>query len=78
MSALSPRERFKLALSHRQPDRPPIQVHLTPEVRAQLEDHFERRTGSRDVLRALECDFRTVNAPLAGGAPARPRRLRPG
>jgi uroporphyrinogen decarboxylase len=55
---LTPRERFRLAVTHRQPDRPPIQVYLTPEMQTMLADHFQRHTGSRDVLAALDCDFR--------------------
>ena len=65
-SDLTPRERFRLAVTHRQPDRPPIQVYLTPEMQAALADHFERRTGSRDVLAALECDFRYFCNPYDG------------
>lgn len=72
MEKLTPRERFKLAVSHRQPDRPPILVHLTPEMHKTLADHFERRTGSRDVLAALEVDFRGLGVPWRGGKPAVP------
>jgi uroporphyrinogen decarboxylase len=57
-SDLTSFERFRLAVSHRQPDRPPIQVYLTGEARAKLAAHFGRRTGSQAVLSALECDFR--------------------
>jgi hypothetical protein len=53
---LTPIERFRLAVSHRQPDRPPIQVYLTDQMRRKLAGHVERRTGSRAVLPALECE----------------------
>ncbi|MHB0879156.1 MAG: uroporphyrinogen decarboxylase family protein [Anaerolineae bacterium] len=37
---LSPRERVLTSLSWREPDRVPIQVYLTPEVEAMLQEHF--------------------------------------
>lgn len=57
---LTPLERFKKTIGHQQPDRPPIAVWLTPEVRADLEDYFERHLGNRNVEEALEVDFRSV------------------
>lgn len=61
MPSLSPKQRVKLAAAHIQPDRPPIQIHLTPEVHAMLSSHF----GGRPVEEALEVDFRSV-APAGG------------
>ena len=67
---LTPRERLRLTLAHRQPDRPPIQVSMTPEVRQGLEDHLEKRLGYRDVARAFDTDFRHVGPrPRTRGAP---------
>lgn len=59
-SILTPRERFALTLAHEQPDRPPIYLSATPEIYRLLEDHFERRFGTRDVREVLEVDFREV------------------
>ncbi len=50
-----------MAVAHAQPDRPPIQVYLTPEVEASLRAHFQDRT----IEEALEIDFRAVGP--AGG-----------
>lgn len=57
----TPRERFMLTVAHKQPDRPPVNIWPTPEIRASLEHHFERRLGNRSIERALEVDFRGVN-----------------
>jgi len=59
---VNPRERFELTLAHKQPDRPPIQIVMTREAQQHLEDHFEAKLGTRDVLAALEVDFRAVGA----------------
>ena len=59
-STMTPRERLKLTLSHQQPDRPPRRIVMTPEVRERLEDHFDERLGTRDVLAVLDVDFREV------------------
>lgn len=61
MAKLTPRERVKMAVRHIQPDRPPIQTYLTPEVHAMLTQHF----GSVPIHEALEIDFRNVTP--AGG-----------
>lgn len=57
---LTPRERFLKTVAHRQPDRPPIMIWLTDEIRRQLETHFERRSGNRSIEENLEVDFRYV------------------
>ena len=58
--SLTPQERFQRTLAHRQPDRPPIQAWVTPEIQVRLEDHFQRRFGRRNVQEILEVDFRFV------------------
>jgi uroporphyrinogen decarboxylase len=65
LGTLSSKERVKMAVSHIEPDRPPIQVYLTPEVEAALKDYFK----GQPVEEAFEVDFRTVEP--AGGPPAR-------
>lgn len=59
-SSLTPRERLALTLAHEQPDRPPLCICATPEISKLLEDHFEKRFGTRNVARVLEIDFRPV------------------
>lgn len=63
MAALSPRERVKMAVSHVQPDRPPIQIYMTPEIHARLSEYF----GGRSIEEVFEVDFRFV------GPAGRPR-----
>ncbi len=60
---MTPKERVLAAINHLQPDRVPIQTYLTPEIEAQLADHF----GSSDILAVLGVDFRGV-APRFTGA----------
>jgi uroporphyrinogen decarboxylase len=71
---LTPQERFKLTVTHKQPDRPPVNIWPTPEISAKLEDHFERRLGDCSIERALEIDFRGVNpiSIAAATAPCKP------
>ncbi len=40
MTSLTPKERVKMAVSHVQPDRPPIQTYLTPEMHQALTTYF--------------------------------------
>jgi hypothetical protein len=56
---MTPKERVLTACRHEQPDRVPLQVYLTPEIRAALREHF----GEQDVLEALGIDLRHVGAP---------------
>lgn len=65
--ALTPKERVKIAVSHREPDRPPIQCYLTPEVAAALNEHF----AGRPIEEVFELDFRTVG-PTGGPKPRTP------
>ncbi len=68
----TPRERFKLTVAHKQPDRPPVNIWPTPEIRAKLEHHFERRLGNCSIEEALEIDFRGVNpVPIAAAVASR-------
>ena len=55
-SELLPKERVRLAVEHIQPDRPPIRVYLTPEIRRELSEHF----GGRNLNEVLGVDFRGV------------------
>ena len=61
MASLTPKERVKMAVSHIEPDRPPIQIYLTPEIRDSLNNYFKGQT----IAEALEIDFRSVGP--AGG-----------
>jgi len=55
-SELLPKERVRLAVEHVEPDRPPIQVYLTPEISSQLREHFP----GRNLHEVLGVDFRGV------------------
>ncbi len=50
MAPMTPRERVKLALQHRQPDRIPYHVGCTAPARRKLESYY----GTSDLLRELE------------------------
>ncbi len=63
---MTSKQRVLTACRHEQPDRVPLQVYLTPEIRGRLQAHF-----GGDVLEALGIDFRGVGAPYCG-------ELRPG
>ena len=56
------KERVMTAVDHRQPDRAPIQVYLTPEIEDKLAAHF----GTDDILPILGVDFRGVEPEYAG------------
>ncbi len=53
---LRPKERVRLAVKHIEPDRPPIQVYLTPEIQAKLSEYFK----GRSLQKVLGVDFRGV------------------
>ena len=59
---MTSKERVLAACRHEQTDRVPLQIYLTPEVRAVLVEHF----GERDLLEAFGIDFRQVGAPYRG------------
>ncbi|RKZ95061.1 MAG: hypothetical protein DRQ40_04510 [Gammaproteobacteria bacterium] len=54
---MNSRERVKLALSHQQPDRPPLLLWMVPEILEQLKIHFGVNT-EEDVLDKLDIDVR--------------------
>lgn len=56
VATLTPKERVKMAISHVQPDRPPIQIYTTPEIHARLLEYF----GGRPLEEVFEIDFRFV------------------
>lgn len=58
---MTPKERVLTACRHEEPDRVPLQVYLTPEIREQLQEHF-----GRDILQALGIDVRHVGVPYRG------------
>ena len=62
---LLPKERVRLAVEHKQPDRPPIKIYLTPEISRKLSEHF----GGRNLSEVLGTDFRGAGA--RGLKPAR-------
>ena len=51
---LLPKERVRLAVEHIEPDRPPIQVYLTPEISRKLSEYFQ----GRNLIEVLGVDFR--------------------
>lgn len=54
--ALTSRERVRLALNWQEPDRPPIQIYLTPEIEAKLAARFP----GHDLNEVFGVDFRFV------------------
>ena len=61
---MTSKERVRCSLSWQEPDRVPIQVYLTPEVRQRLTEHF----GGKNVQECLGVDFRTVGPAYRGQA----------
>ena len=59
---MTSKERVLCSLNWQEPDRVPVQIHLTPEFRAKLEAHFK----GGNVLECLGVDFRGVNPPYRG------------
>ncbi len=59
---MTPKQRVLAAVEHRQPDRVPIQIYLTPEI----EERLRQRLGTHDLLRAFGVDFRTVEPVYRG------------
>jgi len=68
---MTPQERLKLTLAHKQPDRPPIMVQWVPEVKAALDQELERRGITVDIAQLFELDFRGVG-PRRVQTPAAP------
>lgn len=85
--AMTSKERVATALRWQEPDRPPVQVYLTPEMEARLRDHFTKRKGrgvsrkdvtalqarSPVVLETLGVDFRSVGPDYVGQRVKPPR-----
>lgn len=78
---MTSKERVKLSLAWKEPDRVPIQTYLTPEMEERLHKHFARATGgsaaaqiepgilaSQDelVLQGLGVDFRMIYPKFRG------------
>jgi uroporphyrinogen decarboxylase len=59
---LTSKERVTIALSWQEPDRPPIQIYLTPEIEAKLQASFP----GRDLLDVFGVDLRGVGATWKG------------
>jgi len=60
---ITSKERVQIALGWQEPpDRVPVRVYLTPEMRAQLQEHFH----VEDVSEPLGVDFRTIGAHYRG------------
>jgi uroporphyrinogen decarboxylase len=55
----SPKRRVEIACSHQQPDRPPLQIYMTPEIRAKLMGAFP----GADLLEVFGIDLRSVRHP---------------
>ena len=64
MPELTPRERVLMAVDHTEPDRPPTQVYLTPEMHQMLVERL-----GRPPHEAFEVDFRTVGPRRMGPIP---------
>jgi uroporphyrinogen decarboxylase len=62
MRKLTPKERVKIALEFKEPDRVPIQIYTTPEIECKLKDYF----GGRDILDVFEVDFRNISVKWKG------------
>lgn len=61
--AMTPRKRVELSCSFQEPDRPPIQIYLTPEINRKLRSHF---LGG-DLREIFGVDFRSVKHPRPDG-----------
>jgi len=62
MDPLTSKQRVLCSLRWQEPDRVPIQVYMTPEIRDLLAGHF----AGRDVIECLGVDFRRVGAQYRG------------
>ena len=59
---LTSRENFFLMLRHERPQRLPFDLPVTPPV----EDLIEQKTGTRDIVKAFDTDFRGCGARFPG------------
>lgn len=60
--ALTSKERMMISLNWQEPDRTPIQIYLTPEIEARLQQHF----GRTDLLDVFGVDMRSVGGVWKG------------
>lgn len=63
-SSMTPQERLKKTLCHQQPDRPLIQIDVTPEIEKLLQYHCEQRFATRNFREIFEIDFCKVGPRL--------------
>jgi uroporphyrinogen decarboxylase len=64
---MTSKERVKLAFSHEQPDRVPIDYSANPGIDGKLKAHFALASDDREgLLRALGVDFRNVSPRYVG------------
>lgn len=56
------KERVKISLNWKEPDRVPIQIYMTPEIQERLVKHF----GGKNLLEVFGIDFRGVAAVWKG------------
>ena len=59
---MTSRERVLCSLDWQEPDRVPVQIYLTPEMREKLQQHF----GERNLLECLGIDFRSAGPRYLG------------
>ncbi|MFQ3550109.1 MAG: uroporphyrinogen decarboxylase family protein [Armatimonadota bacterium] len=62
---MTSKERVKMAIAHNEPDRPPINLYMTPEIEQKLNEYF----SGQSIYEVFEVDFRTV-----GPARVKPNR----
>lgn len=60
--AMTSKERVLTTIHHQEPDRVPFNYYGNQGIDQRLKDHF----GKKDILEALEIDFRFVSAPYIG------------
>ena len=59
---MNSKERVKISLAWKEPDRVPLQIYLTPEISQRLSEHFK----GRDLLEVFGIDFRSVGPAWKG------------
>lgn len=57
INSITSKRRVELALSFKEPDRPPIRFEATPEFETLLKSHF----NGEDILEVLHVDFRRIS-----------------
>jgi hypothetical protein len=74
---MNPRERTIAAINHREPDRPPIYVSVTPQIARMLGDHlgfpFEEPADAMESARISHMELLTsIGADIVAVAPTVP------